>query len=67
MDRYGNGSYCYIGDNTEKDFIAPNALGWKTICLKQNSDNVHRQSFSVEKEKMPQYVVGSISECIEII
>ena len=67
VDKYGKGSYCYIGDNPEKDFIAPNALGWKTICLKQDKDNVHRQDFSVEKAKMPQYVIGSISECIEII
>jgi putative hydrolase of the HAD superfamily len=23
----------YIGDNKEKDFIAPKALGWRTICV----------------------------------
>ena len=66
-EKHGPGSYCYIGDNTEKDFIAPNALGWKTICLKQDGGNVHRQSFSCDKDKMPQYVVGSLSECIKII
>lgn len=65
VDKYGKGSYCYIGDNTEKDFIAPNALGWKTICLKEDSDNVHRQNFSVEKEKMPHHVVSTLFECIE--
>jgi putative hydrolase of the HAD superfamily len=24
---------CYIGDNSKKDFLAPNRLGWTTICV----------------------------------
>ncbi len=27
--------FVYIGDNLEKDFVAPNALGWHSICLQQ--------------------------------
>jgi len=26
-------SCCYVGDNPAKDFVAPNALGWRTIQL----------------------------------
>ena len=35
--------FTYVGDNLEKDFIAPNALGWMTICLKDDGRNIHRQ------------------------
>lgn len=42
MKRY---SYCqsfiYVGDNVKKDFITPNALGWKTICIKDDGRNIH--------------------------
>ncbi len=24
----------YVGDNLAKDFVAPNALGWRTVCLR---------------------------------
>ncbi len=66
-NKYGKGSYCYIGDNIEKDFVAPNALGWKTICLKHDMNNVHRQIYHVENNKVPKYVIGKISECIELL
>ena len=35
--------YVYVGDNLEKDFIAPNKFGWATVCLRDNSSNIHRQ------------------------
>ena len=66
-DKYGIGAYYYIGDNIEKDFIAPNTLGWKTICLKQDENNVHRQSFSVDIIKMPKYMVDKLSECMNFV
>lgn len=25
----------YVGDNLVKDFVAPNALGWRTVCLRR--------------------------------
>jgi putative hydrolase of the HAD superfamily len=28
-------NYLYIGDNPNKDFIAPNALGWRTIRIRR--------------------------------
>lgn len=30
-----HGNYIYIGDNPNKDFIAPNALGWRTIRIRR--------------------------------
>lgn len=35
--------YVYVGDNLKKDFIAPNKLGWTTVCLRDNGRNIHEQ------------------------
>ena len=44
----------YVGDNLKKDFIAPNALGWHTICLKDDGRNIHRQEVDdIEEGMMP--------------
>lgn len=46
--------FTYVGDNPRKDFIAPNALGWKTICLKDDGKNIHRQEVEgLEGDMMP--------------
>lgn len=44
--------FTYVGDNMKKDFIAPNALGWMTICLKDDGRNIHRQRVDDIKEGM---------------
>lgn len=57
--------FVYVGDNTAKDFWAPNQLGWRTVCLVQDISNIHRQDMTLPKEFMPQNVVKSIKEmCI---
>ena len=46
--------FTYVGDNLKKDFIAPNALGWHTICLKDDGRNIHRQEVDdIEEGMMP--------------
>ena len=35
--------FVYVGDNTAKDFVAPNQLGWRTILLMDNGKNIHHQ------------------------
>lgn len=37
-------TYYYIADNLKKDFIAPNALGWKSVALIDNGKNIHIES-----------------------
>ena len=38
---YNASTYFYIANDTDKDFLAPNQLGWKTICLMDsNSINI---------------------------
>lgn len=44
--------FTYIGDNPSKDFIAPNALGWMTICLKDDGRNIHRQEVGNKDDMM---------------
>jgi putative hydrolase of the HAD superfamily len=50
----------YIGDNTSKDFIAPNALGWTTICLLDNGKNIHRQDFNKELIYLPKIKIHNL-------
>jgi putative hydrolase of the HAD superfamily len=38
--------YVYVGDNLEKDFLAPNKLGWTTVCLRDNGRNIHKKIIS---------------------
>ena len=63
MKRYtGCSDFTYVGDNPDKDFIAPNILGWKTICLKDYGRNIHKQDFSaVSNEALPNKMVMNIS------
>jgi putative hydrolase of the HAD superfamily len=50
----------YIGDNTSKDFIAPNALGWTTICLLDNGKNIHMQDFNKELIYLPKIKIHNL-------
>jgi putative hydrolase of the HAD superfamily len=35
--------FVYVGDNPAKDFIAPNRLGWQTVCVLDAGDHIHGQ------------------------
>ena len=59
--------YFYIGDNTSKDFISPNQLGWKTICLKDNGQNIHKQNFDLDKKFLPENIINELPEILDII
>lgn len=37
-------AFMYVSDNLKQDFIAPNALGWETICQRQLSVTLHAKS-----------------------
>lgn len=62
MKRYPEcDEFIYIGDNLKKDFIAPNALGWQTVCLKDDGRNIHKQDFtSVSTKAMPKMIIEDI-------
>ncbi|MFH6769227.1 HAD family hydrolase [Gaetbulibacter aquiaggeris] len=59
--------YVYVGDNTNKDFIAPNALGWTTVCLKDKGRNIHKQEFKGDDSKQPQFVIRHLSELSSLL
>lgn len=57
--------FTYVGDNLQKDFIWPNAHGWKTICLKDDGRNIHKQDFvAVSGDALPKMVITSLRELI---
>lgn len=58
--------YIYVGDNLNKDFLTPNALGWITICIKDNGLNIHKQNFHVPNKYLPHKIVSSISGITDI-
>ena len=59
MKRYPEcDEFIYIGDNLKKDFIAPNALRWLTVCLKDDGRNIHKQDFtSISTKAMPKIII----------
>ena len=62
-----NSNYFYIGDNPEKDFYSANKLGWVSICLKDNGQNIHKQNFLLDKDFLPTHVIDNILEILPII
>ena len=51
--------YIYIGDNLKKDFITPKDMGWTTICLKDQGNNIHKQNLDLPYEYQPDYCFES--------
>ncbi|QZE12873.1 HAD family hydrolase [Halosquirtibacter laminarini] len=58
--------FTYVGDNIRKDFVTPNRLGWNTIGIRDDGNNIHSQNVDVSDEYKPQIWVDSFEE-IEII
>ncbi len=62
-DSLKGSTYYYIGDNLQKDFLAPNAMGWKTLGLIDNGLNIHHHShLYLYKDHMPQHFFASYLE-----
>ena len=67
MKRYPDSDYYYIGDNPTKDFVAPNQLGWTTVCLLDDGRNIHPQVWSAKIDYLPQKKVSSILELLSLL
>ncbi len=63
----GISDYYYIADNPAKDFIAPNALKWISICLLDQGRNIHPQDFQVAPAQLPTYRIKKLKELIDLI
>lgn len=59
--------FVYVGDNERKDFIVPNMLGWKTICVKYEIDNVYEKFESSDILQAPAVRNIKISEILQEI
>ncbi len=58
--------FYYFGDNMKKDFMIPNRLGWKTVGILDNGENIHTQDMSLSHEYHPQFWIKGFDE-IEFI
>ncbi len=67
MDAYPSCSYYYIGDNPQKDFVAPNRLGWSTACLLDDGRHIHQQDFNQPQPMLPKHTISHIAELDNII
>lgn len=56
--------FAYVGDNTEKDFLQPNLLGWTTVCLRHLRAGVHPQDFRHTGAMAPDIIVSSLPELL---
>lgn len=60
--------YFYIGDNPNKDFIAPNNLGWTTVCLRDDGRNIHRQDLTkISLNQLPGHWIDSLHEFLNLV
>lgn len=64
MSKYPGKTFTYVGDNITKDFIAPKTLGWQTICLQDNGQNIHSQDFGLNNEYLPAFTINYIKEIL---
>ena len=67
MEKYTDREYIYIGDNPKKDFLAPNQLGWETVCMLDDGKNIHSQDFSLPEKYLPKVQIRSIKELVNLI
>ncbi|MEM8937747.1 MAG: HAD family hydrolase [Bacteroidota bacterium] len=59
--------YIYVGDNLKKDFISANYLGWKTVCLLDNGENIHKQDFNIPVQYLPQHSISQLDELLDLV
>lgn len=56
--------YTYVADNTAKDFLAPNQLGWATVCLLDNGRNIHPQTFDLPTDYLPRHRITTLTDLL---
>ncbi len=67
MGKYPSAQFAYIGDNVKKDFVTPNRLGWISICLLDNGENIHKQEFTMEKQYLPTFIVKKMEDIMDFL
>lgn len=60
--------FVYIGDNTAKDFLHPNRLGWFTVGLTDLKDeNIHPQRRDADADHAPRVWIDTLSTLGELL
>jgi putative hydrolase of the HAD superfamily len=60
--------YVYVGDNPKKDFIAPNALGWRTFGVRDQGRNIHTQNLEgLGVNQLPNQWINSLEEILDYL
>lgn len=59
--------FIYVGDNCRRDFMIPNLLGWKTLKVPYNCDNVHINAAFDDILQAPTMEMISFSQILEEI
>lgn len=54
--------YLYVGDNPAKDFLVPNSLGWTTVMLTDDGDNIHSQHGNYGKNYCAHKSISDLQE-----
>lgn len=65
-ERFPRACFAYVGDNPKKDFVVPNSLCWKTIMLRDDGRNIHKQK-SVMDDHLPQIEISNIEELLDYL
>ena len=65
MQRHPGQNFMYVADNASKDFIAPNALGWRTVQIRR-SVGQYRDT-PAAPHGQPQHVIASFDELIPLL
>lgn len=68
MTSYPSRQYVYVGDNPQKDFKAPNELGWITIGLKGEGSNIHSQDINqLSGAYVPDFWINKLEQICEFL
>lgn len=67
FSQFNTRHYFYISDNVRKDFIAPNKLGWTTVCLLDDGANIHTQDFDKDLIYLPAEKIHDLRELKAIL
>ena len=59
--------FLYVADNPEKDFFQPNLLGWTTVMVPENGDNVHPRHLTDDSFCNPAFSVNNPAEILKLI
>ncbi len=68
MEDFPAQTYVYVGDNPEKDFIAPRKLNWRTVGLRGDDTNIHSQDCDCfPEENSPEIWIESLTNLLELL